>query len=529
MPAVGSCADYQGVATDMTYTPKPFAGCLAEIQECRENQRKYPDAKKLALLGELDWTEEHILSGGTIEELMQLDDAYHKFIEAKTQLGQQSGFSPLWMPEFLFPFQQSLVEWALLKGRAAIFADCGLGKTPMQLVWAQNIVQHENKPVLILTPLAVSAQTVREGDKFGIQVEQSRNGKFHSQSKLIVTNYEQLHHFDRTAFAGCVCDESGILKSFDGTYRKEITEFMRKMKYRLLCTATASPNDHIELGTHSEALGELGYMDMLNRFFKNDSNNSAPGRKYGEVVKWRFKGYAELPFWRWVSSWARAIRKPSDLGFDDNGFILPPLVEKQYLVETNTIAEGFLFSLPATDIREQREERKRTIQERCEKVLSLVTAQKGQSLIWCHLNNEGDLLENIIPNAVQVKGGDSDEFKEETFLAFAMGEIRDLVTKPKIGAWGLNFQNCHHETFFPSHSFEQYYQGVRRCWRFGQKQSVYIDVVTTEGEKAVLANMQRKSKQADQMFAALVSEMNNAIKIARGTDHNTPTELPSWL
>jgi hypothetical protein len=278
-------------------------------------------------------------------------------------------------------------------------------------------------------------------------------------------------------------------------------------------------------------------MDMLNRFFKNDSNNSAPGRKYGEVVKWRFKGHAELPFWRWVSSWARAIRKPSDLGFEDNGFILPPLIEKQYLVETNTVADGFLFSLPAVDIREQREERKRTIQERCDKVLSLVEVQESQSLIWCHLNDEGDLLENIIPDAVQVKGGDSDEYKEETFLAFAKGEIRNLVTKPKIGAWGLNFQNCHHETFFPSHSFEQYYQGVRRCWRFGQTKTVHVHIISADTEGGVVANIKRKEKQNRQLSEEMVSLMREFMEkeikgsVIEKTEYQPSIEikLPSFL
>lgn len=456
-------------------------------------------------------------------------DAYAEFIDQKTQLGQESGFKPIYMPEFLFPFQQSLVEWATRRGRAAILADCGLGKTPMQLVWAENVVRKTNKPVLVLTPLAVSAQTVREAEKFGIDCYQSRDGVLRSGTRIVVTNYDRLHYFDRNQFSGMVCDESSILKSFDGAHRKEITDFMRKMRYRLLCTATGSPNDHIELGTHSEALGELGYMDMLNRFFKNDLNNSSVGRKHGEVVKWRFKGHAELPFWRWVCSWARAVRMPSDLGFPNDGFVLPPLVEHHHIVETSTKADGMLFSLPATTLPEQRDERKRTIPERCEKVEEIVSHEPSQSLIWCHLNDEGNMLEKIVPNSVQIKGSDSDEFKEESFLGFASGSIRNLITKPKIGAWGLNFQNCSHETFFPSHSFEQYYQGVRRCWRFGQKNSVRIDIVTTEGEKAVLDNMQRKAKQAERMFSSLVAEMNNAINIQRGIEHTQRQEIPSWL
>lgn len=462
---------------------------------------------------------------------------YAAFLDLKTQLGSFDGFEPVFMPDFLFDFQKALVEWAVRKGKAAIFADCGLGKTPMQLVWAENVVRKTNRPVLILTPLAVSHQTVAEAEKFGI--EGTRTIPSGKASGIVVTNYERLHHFNPTDFAGCVCDESSILKSYDGTRRGEITEFMRKMPYRLLATATAAPNDYIELGTSSEALGELGHMDMLNRFFKNDQNTIKPMtyrhhgqnfEKLEERAKWRFKGHAERDFWRWVCSWARALRRPSDLGFDDARFVLPPLIEEEHMVEAMKIAPGMLFALPAVGLKEQREERRRTIEERCEKAASLCKEPRdGQSLMWCHLNDEGDLLEKIVPDAVQVSGKDSDESKEEKFLAFAKGDIRVLVTKPKIGAWGLNFQNCAHITFFPSHSFEQYYQGVRRCWRFGQTKSVKVDIITTEGEQSVLKNLQRKATAADRMFSNLVGEMNQALRIERGQTFNEQEDVPSWL
>ena len=255
-----------------------------------------------------------------------LDD-YQTFIVRKSQMDAMSGFKPKWMPDFLFDFQSSLVDWAIRKGRAAIFADCGLGKTPMQLVWAENVARQTKRPVLILTPLAVSHQTVAEASKFGIKATRSEAGEV--SKGINVTNYERLHYFRPEDFAGVVCDESSILKSFDGVRRSEITEFMRKLEFRLLCTATAAPNDYFELGTSSEALGYLGHMDMLNRFFKNDQNNSSTGRGYlGKANAWRFKGHAEQPFWRWVCSWARAIRRPSDLGFDDRAFVLPPLVQR---------------------------------------------------------------------------------------------------------------------------------------------------------------------------------------------------------
>jgi hypothetical protein len=456
------------------------------------------------------------------------DGGYLEYLERKTQSGADSGFEPLWLPDFLFDFQRSLVEWAVRKGRAAIFADCGLGKTPMGLTWASNVVRKTGKPVLYLTPLAVGTQTIREAEKFGIQAIHSRDGK--SDGHIIVANYERLHYFTPSDFSGVVCDESSILKSFAGQRRGEITTFMRKVPYRLLQTATAAPNDYIELGTSSEALGYMGHMDMLNRFFKNDLNNSAQGRMRGEVIKWRLKGHAELPFWRWVCSWARAIRRPSDLGFDDARFVLPPLNEVEHLVETESLADGMLFALPAVGLKEQREERRRTVEERCAQVAALVNGTGQPALVWCHLNNEGDMLERMIPDAVQVSGSDSDEKKELHLEAFAEGRARVLVTKPKIGAWGLNFQHCNHVTFFPSHSFEQYYQAVRRCWRFGQQRAVKVDIVTTEGERGVMRNLQRKAEQADEMFSHLVAEMNNAIGINRADRRDgAQVKLPAWL
>lgn len=390
--------------------------------------------------------------------------SYHDFLQRKSQLDTYSGFDPLWIPDFLFDFQQALVEWAIRKGRAAIFADCGLGKTPMQLVWAENVVRKTNGCVLILTPLAVSAQTIVEAEKFNIEAHRSQAGELHPG--INITNYERLHYFKPDDFSGVVADESSILKNFDGVRRSEVTEFMRKLPYRLLCTATAAPNDYIELGTSSEALGYLGYTDMLTRFFKNDQNTIKPmtyrhrGQNFQTLydgAKWRFKGHAEIPFWKWVCSWARAIRRPSDLGFEDHDFILPPLLETQHLVTAEKLADGMLFPLPAVGLKEQRDERRRTIEERCEKAASLVADTRKPALVWCHLNDEGDLLERLIPDATQVSGDDSDEKKEDTFLGFTRGDIRVLITKPKIGAWGLNLQHCAHVTFFPSHSYEQYY------------------------------------------------------------------------
>lgn len=451
---------------------------------------------------------------------------YAGFLQRKAQEGAEHGFAPVWLPDSLYDFQAALTEWAVRKGRCALFEDTGLGKTLQELVWAENVVRHTNRPVLILTPLAVAAQIVREAEKFGIEAHRAHAGL--ASRGINVANYERLHYFDAADFAGVVCDESSILKSFDGARKTEITQFMRKVPYRLLATATAAPNDYVELGTSAEALGYLGYQDMLSRFFKNDQNNNTNRGMYGQRVTWRFKGHAEQPFWRWVCSWARACRRPSDLDFDDSAFELPPLIERQHIVESAIAAPGMLFALPAADLREQREERRRTIAERCEKVAELVNHDEP-ALVWCHLNDEGDRLAKLIPDAVQVAGSDSDEAKEERFLAFANGEIRVLVTKPKIGAWGLNFQHCAHTTFFPSHSYEQYYQGVRRCYRFGQKRSVRVDLVTTEGEQRVLENLQRKAAQADRMFSNLVAEMSNAISLQSASTFGQSQEAPSWL
>jgi dsDNA-binding SOS-regulon protein len=456
---------------------------------------------------------------------------YAEFLEARRHLSDQHGFDPVFLPDSLMGFQRSLVEWAVRKGRAAIFADCGMGKTLMQLVWAENVIRKTGGRVLVLSPLAVSAQTIREAEKFGIGAHRSHAGEL--RGGLVVTNYQKLHHFDGGDFVGCVCDESSILKNFDGAYKAQITDFMRKMRYRLLCTATAAPNDYIELGTSSEALGEMGFMDMLVRYFKNDANPTVDTRRKwahtgGEVPKWRFKRHAELPFWRWVCSWARAIRRPSDLGFDDNGFVLPALQTREHVVEARTMRDGCLFDLPAVSFFEEREQRRRTIQERCETAAGLINGHDA-SVAWCHLNPEGDLLEKLIPGSVQVYGSQSDEEKEESLLAFLAGERRVLVTKPTCAGFGLNMQHCAHMTFFPSHSYEQYYQATRRCWRFGQTRPVVVDVVTTEGEVRIMQNLKKKAAAADKMFDNLVALMSAADVGARAAARIGEEDLPRWL
>lgn len=445
---------------------------------------------------------------------------YSDFLDRKTQLGCDHGFEPSWMPDNLFPFQMSLVEWACRKGRAAIFADCGLGKTPMQLNWAENVVRKTDGRVLILTPLAVAFQTVKEGEKFGIEVKHRREG-LQNGDRIVVTNYERLHYFNPNDFNGVVCDESSILKNFDGETRKAITDFMRKRPYRLLCTATAAPNDYIELGTSSEALGVMERKHMLAQFFTHDG---------GDTATWRLKGHArERLFWRWVCSWARACRKPSDLGFEDNGFKLPSLMVRDHIVTAAKPRDGYLFDIAAVGLDEQREDLRRTIDERCGMVAELCNAHDLPAVCWCNLNAEADAIARAVRGAVNVQGSDSDEEKEEAFAGFANGDIRVIVSKASIAGFGLNWQHCAHETFFPSHSYEQYYQCVRRCWRFGQKNPVTVDIVTTDGQQNVLRNMERKAEAASEMFAQLVALMRDELQIKKTTGYTKREEIPSWL
>lgn len=770
--------------------------------------------------------------------------AYHEFIASKTQLADAGGFEPTWLPDFLFPFQRHLVDWAVRHGRAALLTDCGTGKAVMELVWAQNVHVQTGRPVLLLTPLAVGYQMVDEAAKFGVEAARSRNGK--PAGPVTVTNYEQLEKFDPADFGGVVCDEcfaagtpvdtptgqkyietirlgdkivnaagvdevadvhrrevpyavevtvngrtivsspnhpyftrrgwigaqdlepgdslvataeavrmvrqrvpkgigehataeqvlrsvlfsemadeptgaqsegayagsrgetrpsevrmvrSGIagsgsragaypgsesdrgsrgssedlphiesheprtfrawgkwawldrssaasagcawaelaggvrhitgptntwlsdalqarlgesrvesryrggwklasqpevarceegretrfarvdsvevlesgdprldrvrdadgrlyfydlgatrhpsfsvnghlvhnsscLKSYDSVTKGVVTEFLRRMPYRLLATATAAPNDYIELGTSSEALGHLGHVDMLNRFFINGQRTSdmKGGGRFGAKNRegWRFKGHSQDAFWRWVASWARAMRRPSDYGYDDGGFVLPPLEYRTHMVEARTPKPDTLFDVPASGLAEEREVNRRTLTERCEKAADML-ADAETAVAWCHLNDESKLLARLIPGAVEVTGSEPAESKEEKLRAFSQGQIKALVTKPSLGAWGLNWQNCHRMTYFPSHSYEAMYQAVRRCWRFGQAHPVTVDIVITDGGAAVLENLMRKASQADVMFTELTTAMRFAESAPRPTCGDAAVELPDWL
>lgn len=452
---------------------------------------------------------------------------YDKFIQDKMDFGADFGITPISIPDFLFDFQKYTAEWAIKKGRGAVFEDCGMGKTPIQLVWSDNFVRYTNKPTLILTPLAVTQQTLSEANKFGIEAHRATPGL--NKTSVQVINYEKLHYFKADDYGAVVCDESSILKNFEGSYKAEITEFMRRVPYRLLCTATAAPNDFEELGTSSEALGNLGYMDMIHKYFTNKQRSAALMRGRFGRDKWEMRPYAEENFWRWVCSWAIAARNPADLGFDNGGFTLPPLIENDTLIRAERPRDGMLFDMHATNFFEEREVVKRTIKERCEAAAEKIS-QHNISVAWCHLNEEAKLLKELIPNSIEISGSDSDEKKERAVEWFCRGndEKRVLISKPKIFGLGLNFQHCNHMTYFPTHSYEQYYQSSRRLWRYGQTKPVIVDRIYTDGGERMLLNLKRKANLADKMFTDLVKYMNDALYV-KNIYTRKEIKVPQWL
>ena len=395
----------------------------------------------------------------------------------------------------LFDFQVKIVEWALSKGRAAIFADCGLGKTLMQLEWAR----HVPGDVLILTPLAVARQTEEEARRFGIDAAVSRDGT--RAASITITNYQQLHKFDVSSFEGIVLDESSILKAFTGKTRNAIIEAASSVPFRLACTATPAPNDYMELGNHSEFLGAMSRTEMLATFFVHDG---------GDTSKWRLKGHARDEFWAWMSTWAIALKNPADMGCDAEGYELPALNVVEHLAETSFEQEGVLFPV-ALSLNEQRAARRGSMPDRVSIIASLCNQSDEQWIVWCDLNAEGDALESAIDGAIQVSGRDSDEDKADRMLAFARGDIRVLVTKPQIAGFGMNWQRCHNVAFAGlTHSYERFYQAIRRCWRFGQTSTVDVHLVLSEPERAVLASIRRKESEASEMIESMVAHMGGA-------------------
>jgi hypothetical protein len=437
---------------------------------------------------------------------------YQEFIENKKHLIGDFGFTPNYLPEIAFDFQKSIIERAIKKGRIGIFADTGLGKTLIQLSIAKNIINHTNKKVLILTPLAVAFQFIIEADKLGIDdIEYSKDGK-HTK-KIVICNYERLHYFNSNDFVGVILDESSILKNFDGKIKNQITAFVKKIPYRFLSTATPSPNDFIELGTSSEALGYMGYMDMLGKFFKNNQNSvDSNNRNIGE--KFYLKPHAEKDFFAWVNQWAIMVKMPSDIGFSNDRYRLPELIVNKHVVENQSLidlnGQVQLLTPIAKSMTEVRHEQKQTEEKRCEKAIDLAFGKT--SVYWCNTNNESSILKSQDPKAVEIIGSQSIDKKEEILLAFANGQIDRLITKAKMTSMGLNWQHCNHSVFFPTWSYEQYYQAIRRFWRFGQTKDVTIDLVVSDGQTRVLEALQQKTEKAIELHKNLTKNVNRSFE-----------------
>ena len=446
---------------------------------------------------------------------------YNEFIASKTVEPLKEGFDVKQVNEQLYDFQVDIVKWALKSGRAAIWADCGLGKTPMQLEWAKYISKKTGGDVLILAPLAVTTQTKNEGLKFGVDVTVCESHEDVGQG-INITNYEKIQKFDLCKFSGIVLDESSILKNYAGKFRNEIIDKTRDIQYKLACTATPAPNDYEEIGNHAEFLGVMKRKEMLSMFFVHDSGNTS---------KWRLKGHAESKFWEWLTSWAVMIRKPSDLGYDDRDFILPELKVHEIVVKAAKKQDGYLFAMEARTMSERRDARKNSIEERCQLVADMINYKTCQSwdedehaLVWCDRNDESTLLHKLIPFSVEVTGSQTNEKKIEGMNAFTRGQPPVLISKPSICGFGMNWQHCN-KVFFTglSDSYEQYYQAVRRCWRFGQKKPVNVYIVISEQEGAVLKNIQRKERDSEKMFAEMVSHMKDLSikKIKTKTEEKT--------
>ncbi len=422
---------------------------------------------------------------------------YQEYLESKRFVSNPQGLEYTKPNSNLFGFQEAIVKWSLKRGKAAIFADCGLGKTAMQLVWADNIKGR----VLILAPLAVAEQTVQEGVKFGIAVNYCRSSDELTDG-INITNYEMLEHFSAVDFDAVVLDESSILKSFNGSTRNLIIDMFKNTPFKLACTATPAPNDHMELGNHAEFLGIMSRTEMLATFFVHDG---------GETSKWRLKGHAQKDFWGWVCSWAVNIRKPSDIGFPDDGYDLPELKMHHHICRVDTPSDGFLFAVQASTLQERIVARRDSIADRIEKAAEIImTKPNEQWLIWCNMNAESEGIAKQIRAAIEIKGSDKREHKGKTMMGFSAGDVQIIVTKPSIAGFGMNWQNCKNVMFLGlSDSYEQFYQALRRCWRFGQKNEVDCYIVTAETEGATLSNIKRKEQDAQTMANEMANEMHD--------------------
>lgn len=454
---------------------------------------------------------------------------YEDFLKQKQIKVVSSGFDVKMenINPMLFDFQKDIVRWCLKKGKSAIWADCGLGKTPMQLEWSYQVHKKTGGDILIVAPLAVTNQTAREGIKFGYEVNVCRKQE-DVKPGINIANYEMLKYFDEDKFIGIVLDESSILKSFTGKYRNLIIDKFKHTSYKLSCTATPAPNDYMELGSHAEFTGVMTRTEMLSTFFVHDG---------GDTSKWRLKGHAEDEFWKWISTWAVVLQKPSDLGYEDGDFTLPELNIHEVIVESPK-DPSCMFPKIAQTLHERRQARRDSLEKRVEKSSELANANDEQWVVWCDLNIESEKLTKAIDGAVEVKGPDKPEHKINTAIGFADGDIRTIVTKPSIFGWGLNWQHCNNMIFTGlSDSYEQFYQAVRRIWRFGQKETVNVYIVISEAEGAVKKNIQRKEKDTTKMMSEMVKHTQKILtEEIHGTIRETieyhPTEkmeLPKWL
>ncbi len=458
-------------------------------------------------------------------------DAYARFLQGKAIADPVTGMIDIpELSQMLKPHQNDIVRWALRRGRAAIFAGTGLGKTLMELTWAEKVNAFTGKPTLIFAPLAVAEQHIMEADKFGIAVNLV---SFHPDEGwgVNVSNYQKMDHFDLSRFGGVVLDESSILKSTDGKYRNRLIEECSTIPFRLAATATPAPNDFMELGNHAEFLGVMSYTDMLATFFTHDG---------GETQKWRLKGHAETEFWKWMASWSVMLRKPSDLGYDNEGYDLPPLIYHQHTVKVEyapSLETGLLFPMEARTMQERISARKDSVGERVALAASLTPNDKP-FVWWCNLNSEADALTKAIDGAVNLSGSDKDDDKRRKLVDFSNGKIRVLITKPSIAGFGMNWQHCADTGFVGlNDSFEQIFQAVRRFWRFGQTKPVNVHFIAAETEGAIVANLRRKEADAERMAAAMVMHMadlsseavRGAVRDKPNYNPQQPMQIPAWL
>lgn len=459
---------------------------------------------------------------------------YKEFISSKLTQIVQSGFESdkSQYNANLFDWQRDIVHWALKKGKACLFEDCGLGKTLQQLSFAEEVCKHTSGNVLILAPLAVASQTKNEGLKFGIDVNICRT-QDDVKPGINITNYEMIDHFDESTFSGIVLDESSILKNSTGATRIALTEKFKDTPYKLCCTATPAPNDFMEIGNHAEFLGIMTQTEMLATYFVHDGKNTS---------KWRLKGHAKDKFFEWIASWACCMTSPADLGYDGKDYQLPPLIINEIQVESgnteNEEGQLMFYAEAAESLSERREARHESLERRVDKSKEIAENAGGQSLIWCDFNDESAMLADKIEDSVEVKGADSDEHKKTSMIYFSQGKVKRLISKPKIAGWGMNWQNCNTVIFCGlSDSFESYYQAVRRCWRFGQKKPVNVYIITSEAEISVKQNIERKQREAQQMTAELVkytkdilsSEIKGTIRISEKYIAVDTMIIPSWL